>query len=111
MSRIGKQPIPVPDGVTIDKVEEGALAFGLEEVARIRAEIAVVGGRVFGTEDVAEIQRRLREDPSLTLAEELVAKLEDAGSGSDVVPNFGASDADLGKTAAVDPEEDDSDSA
>ncbi len=42
--------------------------FGLAEVARIRAEIAALGRRVFGTDDVAEIQRRLRGDPALHFA-------------------------------------------
>jgi uncharacterized protein (DUF885 family) len=40
-------------------------AFGLAEVARIRAEISRLGQALLGTGDVAEIQRRLREDPEL----------------------------------------------
>ncbi len=43
-------------------------AIGLAEIARIRAEISALGLRVFGTADVAEIQRRLREDPALHFA-------------------------------------------
>ena len=39
--------------------------IGLAEVARVRAEIAGLGERVFGTRDVAEVQRRLRADPAL----------------------------------------------
>lgn len=39
--------------------------IGLAEVAKIRAEIAELGQKVFGTPDVAEIQRRLRTDPAL----------------------------------------------
>jgi uncharacterized protein (DUF885 family) len=52
--------------------------YGLTEVARNRAEIADVGGRVFGTRDVAEIQRRLRTDPAMHFATraEIVAKAE-----------------------------------
>jgi uncharacterized protein (DUF885 family) len=52
--------------------------FGLAEVARIRAEMAEIGSRVFGTRDVAEIQRRLRTDPAMHFqtADEIVAKAE-----------------------------------
>ena len=54
--------------------------YGLAEVARIRAEMADVGGRVFGTRDVAEIQRRLRTDPAMHFdtAAEIVAKATDS---------------------------------
>jgi uncharacterized protein (DUF885 family) len=38
---------------------------GLEEVARIRAELSLLGERTLGTGDVGEIQRRLRTDPAL----------------------------------------------
>jgi uncharacterized protein (DUF885 family) len=37
--------------------------FGLDEVARIRGELAALGNKVLGTGDVTEIQRRLRSDP------------------------------------------------
>jgi uncharacterized protein (DUF885 family) len=40
-------------------------AFGLAEVARIREEIGRLGAKVLGTDDVSEVQRRLREDPEL----------------------------------------------
>ena len=40
-------------------------AFGLEEVARLRSELQALGARSLGTGDVAEIQRRLRSDPTL----------------------------------------------
>ncbi len=43
-------------------------AIGLAEVAHIRAEIADLGERVFGTREVAEIQRRLRTDAALHFA-------------------------------------------
>jgi uncharacterized protein (DUF885 family) len=39
--------------------------LGLEEVARIRAEMVVLGKKVFGTEVFGEIQARLRDDASL----------------------------------------------
>ena len=42
--------------------------FGLDEVARIRAEIADLGERVFGTRSVSEIQGRLRSDPQMFFA-------------------------------------------
>jgi len=54
--------------------------YGLEEVARIRGEIASLGSRVFGTDDVAEIQERLRTDPELHFAtrDEVQAKAAEA---------------------------------
>jgi uncharacterized protein (DUF885 family) len=39
--------------------------YGVAEVARIRGEIAALGKKVFGTDDLAQIQRKLREDPDL----------------------------------------------
>ncbi len=55
-------------------------AFGLEEVARFRRELAELGGRVLGTTDVAEIQRRLREDPAahFRTPEEVEARAREA---------------------------------
>jgi len=38
---------------------------GLQEVARIRGEIAALGERLFGLREVSEIQARLRDDPEL----------------------------------------------
>jgi uncharacterized protein (DUF885 family) len=54
--------------------------IGLAEVARIRAEISTLGQRVFGTGDVAAIQRRLRSDPALhfTSREEVEAKARES---------------------------------
>jgi uncharacterized protein (DUF885 family) len=49
----------------LDLTPEELHAFGLKEVARIREEIGRLGGRVLGTGDVEEVQRRLREDPEL----------------------------------------------
>jgi uncharacterized protein (DUF885 family) len=39
--------------------------IGLEEVARFRKDLAELGQRVFGTSDIAEIQRRLRGSPEM----------------------------------------------
>ena len=49
--------------------------IGLDELERIHGEMREIGGRVFGTTDLAEIQRRLREDEALhfTTAEEVEA--------------------------------------
>lgn len=50
---------------TLDLTASEVHEFGLEEVARIEAEIRSIGQRVFGTDQLAEIQRRLREDPAM----------------------------------------------
>jgi uncharacterized protein (DUF885 family) len=42
--------------------------IGLQEVASIRAQMSALGQKVFGTSDLPEIQRRLREDPALHFA-------------------------------------------
>jgi uncharacterized protein (DUF885 family) len=54
--------------------------YGLEEVRRIRLEIAQLGGKVLGTRDVAAIQARLRGDPELHFRtrEEVAAKASEA---------------------------------
>jgi uncharacterized protein (DUF885 family) len=51
---------------------------GLDEVERLAAEYAEVGGRLFGTSDLPTIFARLREDPSLRYrtAGEIVADAE-----------------------------------
>jgi uncharacterized protein (DUF885 family) len=51
--------------VSLELPPEAIHAIGIEEVARIRAETSGLGLRVFGTGDLAEIQRRLRTDPAL----------------------------------------------
>jgi len=43
-------------------------AIGLDEVARIDAALSELGGRVLGTSDLAEIQRRLRGDAAMHFA-------------------------------------------
>jgi uncharacterized protein (DUF885 family) len=42
--------------------------IGLDRIEELQAEWAELGGRVLGTTDVREIQRRLRDDPSLRFA-------------------------------------------
>jgi uncharacterized protein (DUF885 family) len=63
-------------GLTAEEIHE----IGLQENARIRAEMTTLGKPVFGTSDVSEIQRRLRTDPALhfSTAEEVKAKAEEA---------------------------------
>jgi uncharacterized protein (DUF885 family) len=39
--------------------------LGLEEVAKFRRDLGDLGQKVFGTSDVAEIQKRLRSDPAM----------------------------------------------
>lgn len=54
--------------------------IGLEENARIRAEMIALGGRLFGTRDLKAIQERLRHDPALSFRtrEEVEAKAVEA---------------------------------
>ena len=54
--------------------------IGLEENARIRAEMSALGGRLFGTRDLAAIQQRLRTDRALYFAtrDEVEAKAREA---------------------------------
>ena len=54
--------------------------IGLEEVARIRAEMSALGGKLFGTTDLAAVQKRLRSDPKLYFEnrEQVEAKAEQA---------------------------------
>jgi len=50
---------------SLDLTPEEIHQLGLEEIAKFRSDLAVLGQKVFGTSDVAEIQRRLREDPEM----------------------------------------------
>ncbi|HKX46598.1 MAG TPA: DUF885 domain-containing protein, partial [Planctomycetota bacterium] len=54
--------------------------YGLAEVARIRAEMERLGGELFGTTGVEDLQARLRNDPELFFdsREAVVAKAEEA---------------------------------
>jgi uncharacterized protein (DUF885 family) len=54
--------------------------IGLDEVARVRAEMAALGKKLFGTGDLPAVQQRLRSDPALYFRtrEEVEAKAEQA---------------------------------
>jgi uncharacterized protein (DUF885 family) len=54
--------------------------IGQAEVTRIRAEMTTLGGKLFGTSDLAAVQRRLRTDPELYFRtrDEVEAKAEQA---------------------------------
>ena len=54
--------------------------IGLEEVARVRAEMTTLGAKLFGTADLAAVQHKLRSDPALFFRtrEEVEAKAEQA---------------------------------
>lgn len=54
--------------------------IGLEEIARVRAEMSALGAKLFGTSDLPAIQQRLRSDPALyfTTREEVEAKAVEA---------------------------------
>jgi uncharacterized protein (DUF885 family) len=55
--------IGVHTSLTLDAEEIHRI--GIEENARIRAEMAALGQRLFGTADMPAIQKRLRTDPAL----------------------------------------------
>jgi len=63
---------------SLELTPEEIHAFGLAEVERIRAEISALGAKTLGTQDVAEIQARLRGSPEMHFhdAQEIVAKAE-----------------------------------
>jgi len=50
---------------SLDLDPEAVHKMGLDAVAAFRRDLAALGQKVFGTSDVAEIQRRLREDPAM----------------------------------------------
>jgi uncharacterized protein (DUF885 family) len=50
-------------GLSAEEIHE----IGLQENARIRAEMVALGERVLGTSDIVEIQLRLRTDPAMQL--------------------------------------------
>jgi len=87
----------LPDGVanytnmikvhtSLPKTPQELHALGLSEVARIREELATLGGKTLGTSDVPTIQKKLREDPKLHFdnAEEIEAKAREALARAEV---------------------------
>jgi uncharacterized protein (DUF885 family) len=50
---------------SLDLTPEEIHKIGLEQVAKFRRDLADLGKKVFGTSDVAEIQRRLRTSPEM----------------------------------------------
>ncbi len=50
---------------SLDMSPEEIHRLGLEQVARFRKNLSELGRKVFGTGDVAAIQKRLREDPAM----------------------------------------------
>jgi uncharacterized protein (DUF885 family) len=76
---------------SLDRTPEDLHRLGLEEVARIRAQLSALGGKVLGTTDLAEIQQRLRSDPAMhfTTAEEVEAKAREAlARAKAAIPNW-----------------------
>jgi uncharacterized protein (DUF885 family) len=65
---------------SLDLTPEELHALGKSEIARIRTELSALGQKVLGTSDVAEIQRRLRNDPAMQFktTEEIEAKAREA---------------------------------
>ena len=53
---------------SLPMLAEDIHAIGLDEVARIDAELATLGERVLGTSDLPAIRKRLRSDPTLHFA-------------------------------------------
>jgi uncharacterized protein (DUF885 family) len=50
---------------SLDRTPEQLHQLGLDEVARVRKELIELGGKVLGTTDLAEIQKKLRSDPAM----------------------------------------------
>jgi len=50
---------------SLDMTPEEIHRLGLEEVGKFRRDLAALGQKVFGTSDVAEIQKRLRTGPEM----------------------------------------------
>ena len=53
---------------SLDRTPEQLHQLGLDQVARVRRDLSELGGKVLGTSDVTEIQRRLRTDPAMHFA-------------------------------------------
>ena len=65
---------------SLDLFPEEIHNLGLEEVAAFRRNLADLGQKVFGTSDVADIQKRLRTDPAMHFktSDEVEAKAREA---------------------------------
>jgi uncharacterized protein (DUF885 family) len=65
---------------SLDLTPEELHQTGMKEVARINSELVELGGKVFGTRDRKEIQKRLRTDPALyfNTRDEVAEKAEEA---------------------------------
>lgn len=57
--------IAIRQHTTTERSAQELHDLGLREIARLEDEYRELGGRVLGTNDLAEIYRRLREDPAL----------------------------------------------
>ncbi|MEQ1505262.1 MAG: DUF885 domain-containing protein [Myxococcota bacterium] len=58
----------IRDNTTLDRSADELHTIGLSELASIHAEFRTLGAKVLGTDDLAEIFRRLRTDPALHFA-------------------------------------------
>jgi uncharacterized protein (DUF885 family) len=65
---------------SVDLRPEAIHQIGLDEVAKFRADLAELGDKVFGTRDIAEIQKKLRTDPAMHFktGDEVEAKAREA---------------------------------
>lgn len=76
---------------SLDLSPEEIHKIGLEQVAAFRRDLAALGQKVFGTSDVAEIQKRLRTSPEMHFktSEEVEAKArETLARAKAAVPNW-----------------------
>ncbi len=92
----------LPDGVdcyqrmirvhtSLDLTPQEIHQLGLEQVAKFRRDLAALGQKVFGTSDITEIQKRLRDDPAMHFATpgEVEAKAREAlARAQAAVPNW-----------------------
>jgi uncharacterized protein (DUF885 family) len=76
---------------SLDLTPEALHQLGLDEVAKFRRDLSELGGKVLGTTDVAEIQRKLRSDPAMHFkdAAEIEAKAEQSlAKAKAAIPNW-----------------------
>ena len=76
---------------SLDSSPEELHRIGLEQVAAFRRDLAELGGRVFGTTDVAAIQKKLRDDPAMhfATAQEVEGKAREAlGRAKAAIPDW-----------------------